>query len=178
MTLLKFEMGEQAIKKMYEFMRRHYVSGGEWNDTIFDVFIDTSSWDGRCVIIKGDNSMVFQLVDDPKFEPPNEKSPPLPNKFVLKQEPEWHKMWNDEGMVGKGEAAEYAVNRGVQAKYHPSLEEAWKKDEETKALLSKYGDIIDKLQKENNELIDKLETAWGPHHVKKGAGGGELSGGG
>ncbi len=63
MTLLKFEIGAQAIKKMYEFMQRHYVGGGEWNDNAFDVLIDTNSWDGRCVIIKGDNSIVLQLVD-------------------------------------------------------------------------------------------------------------------
>jgi len=180
MTLLRFEIGAHAIKKMYEFMQRHYAGGGEWNDDVFGVIIDQADM-GKSVIMKGDKSIVFSLFD-----------------YGEADEVEWKKTWNDEGVVGKGEAAEYAVRsfgirgveKGVQAKYHPSLEEKWEKDEKIKALVGQYEKTISDQQKEignlntglademrdNNELRDKLNKSWGPHHVIAG-GGGTASGG-
>lgn len=60
-NLMTYEIGAHAIKKMYEFMIEHYREGvDEWYNDLFVAIIDPN-FDGRCVLIKGNNAMSCEL---------------------------------------------------------------------------------------------------------------------
>jgi len=74
--LITFEIGAHAIKKMYEFAQCHYVSGGEWYNELFIAIIDPN-FDGKCVLMKGNDAMYCEL-----YHEKEEDNPYDPNLFT------------------------------------------------------------------------------------------------